>query len=78
MTLEMITFLDHALNSKEPAICRVVGEVIEDNSICLLVRYWTVINSETYLPDDDRDNDEVVCILKSTILHRKVSLGWQE
>lgn len=78
MNFEMITFLDHALNTDEPTVCRVVGEVIKETNLHLVIRYWALLNSETFLPENDCDNDEVVSVIKSTILHRKKSLGWQE
>ncbi|MBK7380541.1 MAG: hypothetical protein IPJ03_16420 [Ignavibacteriales bacterium] len=74
---ELITFLDHHAGDKKPAMCQIVGEVTHENNIYLNIRYWTVLDMESGDAINDDINDEIVTIIKSTILTRLKSKGWE-
>jgi hypothetical protein len=75
---QIITFLDHHDGSNKPAICEVIGEVTFENNLYLNIRYWTTLSELDDEPADDALNDEIVTIVKSTILTRLLIETWKE
>jgi hypothetical protein len=59
-----LVFWDHVIGGKEPEMCCVVGEFMHEDDLSIVVRYWSC---------NDKDNDEYLTVLKSTVLARAVA-----
>jgi hypothetical protein len=68
--IEKIIFFDHVIGDKKPVPCFVVGEVIQEDKLSIVLRYWGCLEQE------DDSNDEHVTILKSTVISRLRSGEW--
>ena len=59
-----LTFWDHCIGGKSPVLCNVSGEVVIENDLFIVLRYWQC---------EVEDNDEYTTVLKSTIVAKSVA-----
>ena len=63
-----VKFYDHALGDS-PAIMNVVGWLISEDDKFVTLSHWLM---DTECPDEQRNNMEFSCILKSCIIKKKL------
>lgn len=69
MKILFVKFLDHAMHSKKPIECFVVGIILKDAKEYYTISHWVTDpkDKETF-----EENLELTTIIKSTILEKKI------
>lgn len=71
MKILKVTFLDHAIYTREEITCVVVGTPVYQDAKTLKLRWWTCMGK------DMAHNDEIAVVLKNTIISIEEAVEWR-